>query len=178
MTLNTADRRRIALATVVSLVALPTLWFMQQDDPTPGAPGVAAAGVEGGLAAPVDGSADPDPTVLQPADPAYLGSPVTVPAATEVLTINVPSADVTGVVPGRAHYRRFTDTNAARPCASPVAPLNVLLTVRNVDNGRSTTCVNVSIAPLDPGIVVVVHTDVFLEIADLVDAPLPVELSW
>jgi hypothetical protein len=178
VTLNSADRRRIALATVVSLVALPALWLMQQDDPAPGSPGVAAAGVDGGLPAPAEASGDPGATVLQPADPAYLGSPLTTPPSPEVLTINVPSADVTGVVPGRAHYRRITDTDRPRPCASPVAPLHVELTVRNVDNGRSTTCVNVSIAPLDPGIVVVLHTDVFLEIADLVEAPLPVELAW
>lgn len=178
MTLTTADRRRIAFATVVSLVALPALWLMQQDDTAPGSAAVAVAGVDGGLPAPANAAAGPDPAGAAPADPAYLGSAVTVPAGTDVLTINVPSADMTGVRPGRAHYRRFTDAGVAQPCAVPDAPLKALVTVRNVDNGRSTTCVNVSIAPLDPGIVAVLHTDVFLEIADLVDAPLPVEISW
>lgn len=180
MTLNAADRRRITLATLVSMVALPALWFMQKDDSAPGNAAVAVAAVDGGLPAPADTEAPSAPESSPgPADPAFLGAPdATLPAPTDVLAVNVPPLEVSNVIPAIADYRRFGEPGMQRACATPLAQLGAEVTVRNVDNGRTATCHNVSIAPLNGEILIVLHTDVFLELADLIDAPLPVELSW
>jgi hypothetical protein len=49
--------------------------------------------------------------------------------------------------------------------------------VTNLDNSRFTTC-TASISPAGILDSVVMHTDAFLVIADLVDAPVPVVISW
>jgi hypothetical protein len=49
--------------------------------------------------------------------------------------------------------------------------------VTNLDNSRSMTCI-ASVSPAGIFESIVVHTDAFLSIADLSDAPVPVEISW
>ena len=50
--------------------------------------------------------------------------------------------------------------------------------VTNLNNGRKLECNNVSIQSLPGGNIILIHTDVFLEIADLIDAPIPVQISF
>jgi len=52
------------------------------------------------------------------------------------------------------------------------------LTVTNTDNGQTTTCVNSLSTPLPAGVDIVLHTDDFVLISDLADAPVPVHISW
>ena len=52
------------------------------------------------------------------------------------------------------------------------------ITVRNLNNGRKTTCTNINIGPTSGTFDIVLHTGIFEKIADIVDAPLPVELTW
>ncbi len=47
----------------------------------------------------------------------------------------------------------------------------------NLDNSRSVKC-TASVSPAGLLDSVVMHTDAFLVIADLADAPVPVEISW
>jgi len=53
-----------------------------------------------------------------------------------------------------------------------------VITVTNLNNGRQVKCNNVSIEALRDGSVILIHTDVFLDLADLVDAPIPVEINF
>jgi hypothetical protein len=76
---------------------------------------------------------------------------------------------------GTASYRSSLLSDDV--CQVKDAPVGVKVTVTNLDNNRSVTCRS-SVSPA--GIVesVVLHTDAFLSIADLADAPVPVEIRW
>lgn len=50
--------------------------------------------------------------------------------------------------------------------------------MENIDNGQITTCTNTLGMTMPTGADIVLHTDVFGEIGDLADAPLPVHVSW
>ncbi|MGA1755223.1 MAG: hypothetical protein ACO4BV_07040, partial [Ilumatobacteraceae bacterium] len=64
------------------------------------------------------------------------------------------------------------------PCATPHALLGAKVTVTNLNNARSIVCDNVSIESLGGGNTIIIHTDIFLDLADLVDAPIPVEIQF
>lgn len=170
------DRRRLTLATIITLVALPALWLMQRDDTAPGSPTVAAAGAP----APPAADADDEATEGDPPPPAYLEGPsTTAPVVSDApLVIATGDADSANRLTGTAGYRRFDDVITSGTCHVSGAPLAVTITVRNVDNDRTTSCVNTSTALGDDGEIAVLDIAVFLQIADLVDAPLPVELTW
>ena len=51
-------------------------------------------------------------------------------------------------------------------------------TVENIDNGQTTTCTNTLGMAIPAAADIVLHTDVFGEIGDLADAPVPVRVSW
>jgi hypothetical protein len=80
-------------------------------------------------------------------------------------------------VNARASYMRYPDYNSAI-CYSAAAPLGSALIITNLNNGKSIACTNVFAIVLPAGIDVIVHTPLFLQIANLVDAPLPVTVSW
>jgi hypothetical protein len=170
------DRRRLTLATIITLVALPALWLMQRDDTAPGSPTVAAAGAP---AAPA-GETDTEVTDDDPPPPAYLEGPsTTAPVVDDTpLVIATGETNTANRLTGTAGYRRFDDALNPGTCNVNGAPLGVTITVRNVDNDRTTTCVNTSTARGDDGEIAVLDIAIFLQIADLVDAPLPVELTW
>jgi hypothetical protein len=170
------DRRRLTLATIITLVALPALWLMQRDDTAPGSPTVAAAGAPAPPA--VDAAADA--TEGDPPPPAYLEGPsTTAPVVGDTpLVIATGDTNIANRLSGTAGYQRFDDATTTGTCHVNGAPLGVTITVRNVDNDRTTTCVNASTARGDDGEIAVLDIAVFLQIADLVDAPLPVELTW
>ncbi|MFM9123503.1 MAG: hypothetical protein ACKOQX_11730, partial [Actinomycetota bacterium] len=63
-------------------------------------------------------------------------------------------------------------------CYMPQAPLGLKVTVQNMDNGRITTCTNVFRAMMPAGATMILHTKVFESLANLVDAPIPVTVSW
>ncbi len=61
------------------------------------------------------------------------------------------------------------------PRASTV--IGARLVVTNTDNGHRVACRVVS-NDVPDGVTVVIDTDLFLDLADLVEAPVPVSLSW
>ena len=52
------------------------------------------------------------------------------------------------------------------------------MTVTTPDTGQTTTCLNSLSTPLPAGVDIVLHTDDFVLISDLADAPVPVHISW
>lgn len=198
--MSTSDRHRLMLATAVTVVALPTLWIASRNDAT-AVPRVAAVGAPApGADAPTasdrpadtlddslddtldDSSADTPAAASAaasaglPAAPAYLegpGSPRDPGAPAEIA-----SPDPSDGLVGTAGYERFGPGMPSRACRVDAAPWGALVTVRNLDTDRTTTCLNTPTSPAGGSDVVTIHMPVFLEIAELVDAPLPVELSW
>jgi hypothetical protein len=164
------ERRRVVLATAFTLVALPAIWLFDRDDP-PTSPGIAAAG----LPAPeVNQAADTVPTETEL--PVFLDNTVVVvPPA--VIDVALPSAPGANEITGTASYKRF-DPESDKKCTAPQAPSGVLLTITNIDNGLSITCRNTLGVSMPYGITVGIDTDLFIDLADLVDSPIPIRLSW
>jgi len=164
-----ARRRRLAVAIAVTIVAVIAF---------------AVPGNDSGNGASMAG-ADPDDVTAvgngtndaSPADPAFLPD-VDPSIAPEIITVNVPAPPSGTVLNGTASFVRWPQTLGLRPCATPHALIGAVITVTNLNNGRQIKCNNVSIEALRDGSVIVVHTDVFLDLADLVDAPIPVEINF
>lgn len=163
-----AERRRLVVVMALTVVLLPFMFVGGNGD---------------------DGSATTDPAAssvpavpgvasdTEPANPAFL--PVEGNSdAPEIITVNVPAPPEGTIVKGNATFIRWPQTMGLRPCATPVAVIGAVITVTNLNNGRSLTCDNVSIQTLTTGTIIVIHTELFIEIADLVDAPLAVEISF
>ena len=69
-------------------------------------------------------------------------------------------------------------TDAERPCGTTRAPFGARVVVTNTDNGFRIACTNVEHQATATGVVMVLDTDAFLELADLGDSPIPVQISW
>lgn len=197
---DAADRRRIAVATIVTVVALPALWLSGRDDAggpnTPiavvGAAGaLEAAGDTGTGALAANESAVTEPATTPPAtvpvdepagdpfasaDPVFLAGPSTPEAPPPSIVYADPGS--TRQATGTATFKRWDPAWGALACQCSVAPANARLTITNLNNGRSTTCTNVLTRPTGTGSVLVLDTDAFLQLANLVEAPLPVHISW
>ena len=76
---------------------------------------------------------------------------------------------------GTASFRRNIRSTTA--CQVKGVPFNTAITVTNLDNSRSVQCI-ASVGGTEPDDDVVLHADAFLQIADLTDAPVPVQITW
>jgi hypothetical protein len=158
--LEYVDRRRLVFATIITIVALPTLWLTSRDQASDGTLQPVAAAMNGGA-------------------PVFMAGPTTPPAPEpEIALASPPTEQATG----RATFRRWDSSTVATirasPCQTAVAPLGSRLTITNVNNGRSVRCVNMVLDTPPDGALVVLHTDALLAIGELADAPLPVRVNW
>lgn len=168
------DQRRLAVAAAITVIALPSLWLTSRNDEA-GAPNVATAGVA--ISPDEESHNGGTPGVLDP-----MGSPGAAyldgaPAATSPGTIQIaiPIEPPGTSVSGTASYRSSLLSDAV--CQVKDAPFGARVTVTNLDNSRSVRC-TASVSPAGLLDSVVMHTDAFLVIADLADAPVPVEINW
>lgn len=167
------QRRRVALAIVVTVLAVIVSLASgsrESTEPQDAAAGSATATLG------VVGTGD-ETAVSAPADPAFLPGAKDVDAP-EIITVNVPAPRAGTVLTGQASFIRWPQTLGLAPCATPHALIGARITVTNLNNARSVVCDNVSIESLSGGNTIIIHSDVFLEIADLVDAPIPVEIEF
>jgi hypothetical protein len=169
--MNPYDRRRLALASIFTVAALPALWIINRDDAGSAAPAIGAAGVPH-----VGANQAPSTSVYIPDPPVFLDGPQS-GAAPAVVDIIIPPGPTATEAIGKASFRRYADPSG-NPCTTALAPWGVLLTVTNTDNGQTTTCRNSISTPLPAGVDLVLHTDLFTQISDLADAPVPVRISW
>ncbi|MCU0260674.1 MAG: hypothetical protein MUE78_06615 [Ilumatobacteraceae bacterium] len=167
------DRRRIAVATALTVVALPSLWLMSRDTSS-GAPNVASVGV------PIEAPAEPARTdapepldAMGDAGTSYLDGPaasvVQEPITLAVAGLPDPtSAELSAT---------FNQNVAIGTCLLAPGSYGRRVTVVNRDNQRSYECRVVTTALIEPG-TIVLRTDAYTSIADLADAPVPVTIDW
>ena len=166
MALTQLDRRRILLASALTIVALPALWYANRPDS--GAPSVAVAG----LAVNPTGDTETAPVADGPPDaPVFFDGPSSQVGA-GLAEIAVPAAPTAERTTGRANFRSDVPVGI---CRSTAIGNGQSITVVNLDNNRSITCTTV-LAPANAGDELVMHPDLFSRIADLTDAPIPVEI--
>ena len=176
MSLTDTDRRRFIAVTVLTLLALPALWYANTSENS-SAPNLAVAGIDAevdaaGAAgnAELSGAADPA-TADEPVAPAFLEGPSSAAGAGQS-AIAVPARPLVEGISAQATFRaNVTDGT----CIVGAVPSGTQITVVNLDNNRSVTCTSV----LTPGIqsdVIVIRTSAFATIADLTDAPISVEI--
>ena len=169
--MNSYDRRRLVLASIFTVAALPALWIINRNDAGSAAPALGAAGVPAAGA-----NQAPSTSAYTPDAPIFLNGPAS-GADPAVVDIIIPPGPSATEAKGKASFRRYPDPST-RPCTTALAPWNRTLTVTNTDNGQTTTCLNSVSTPLPEGVDIVLHTDIFTLISDLADAPVPVRISW
>jgi len=169
----------VAIASALTVVALPAMWLANDDASSDrgAAPNVAAVGVDAAGAAPeptaTEVPAQDDP--LTPSDdtspPPFLAGP-TATSDRRVVVVR-PTSNGQSVVLD-ATFRRAVPSGI---CQVNRVPDGTELTVVNRENGRSIECVA---APLASGSFdeVVLGPDDFEVIADVIEAPVRVEMTW
>lgn len=177
---NYAQRRRLALAAAITAIAVPLVFVLGDGDGNEAetAPTVTVVGApqppgEGAGAAPSgDVDSAPDGTDAMGTPPvAFLEEAPAVQQ--DPATIAVPRVGQS--VSGTASFRR--NLRSRTLCQAKNVPFNSTIQVTNLDNGRTVRCIN-SVGGTEPVADVVLHADAFLLIADLTDAPVPVEITW
>ena len=78
---------------------------------------------------------------------------------------------------GAINVANLEDISSPDACYVRAANYGQEVEVRNLDNGRSVTCI-AKVTPLGGDADIVLHADAFVRLADLTDAPVPVEISW
>jgi hypothetical protein len=180
MALTDTDRRRFMAATVLTLLALPALWWANTSDNS-AAPNLAVAGIDVATADDGDAIADSTEQLATAAGrpeapdgevaPVFLDGPASAVGAGQA-EIAVPARPLIDRIVAKATFR---SSIAGRTCIVPGVAGGSEVTIVNLANNRSVTCTSV-IAPGSAESDVVMHTSAFGAIADLTDAPISVEI--
>ena len=161
-----AQGRRIAVAAAITVIAVPlALLFSGDDEQT-----TSTAQTITTEQAPTTTRATEDPL----GDPglAQFDRTVTTPP-TGGAVIAVP--DSNSAFRGTASFDYEIEANDL--CFARGAPLGLFVTIVNLDNSRSTTCI-AAFALDENAADVVMHPDRFAAIGDPTDAPITVEYRW
>lgn len=180
--MNTFDRRRIRAAALITVTLLALFWVFSSGSSNDGNSSAATC------VGCVDdaGNSAPSTTEYEPYPPLFVGGEDNASPPDQVSIATAPEPDANEFLTTTQFVRYNDATDAAgnplpnrKPrCSTMLAPDGALLTVTNVDNGQSTTCTNTQGITIPPGVGMVMGTDSFAEIGDLVDAPLPVRVRW
>jgi hypothetical protein len=179
MAFEDTDRRRTLLLALLTLIVLPVAYLLNRADT--GAVGADEATATTAdispatTAGPTTTEAPSNRPPLEPPDdkPVFLDGPPPDPEP-RVVELAVPPRPEFPPLALTASYRRTV--SGVRTCLVADLSAGITVTVRNLDNGRSVECVTAS-APADQAAGIVLHTDAFSLLADLTDAPVPVEVT-
>ena len=171
--MNEFDKRRIAVASLVTVSVLSLVWVFNSGSKN----GDSSTATTCIGCADTAGNSAPSTTEYEPHPPIFVGGgdDETPPDPVSIATAPEPNANE---ILTTTQFLRYGDTSGVRRCSTLLAPEGFELTVTNVDNGQSTTCTNTQGFEVPPGVGMVMDTTIFSEIGDLVDAPLPVRVSW
>lgn len=162
------------LVSVITLLALPTIWLVNRDEAAPARPNVAAVGLDPGGA---DVTTADDGTEAAEFDPLgnsgamYLEPATSVAPAPSVVIAVGTSPDV-ALATAQATYRRSVGPDT---CLFNGVGGGETVTVVNVANGRSIECVTALTDGVAEG-VLVMGLSRFQRIADVLAAPIHVEI--
>lgn len=168
---------------MLTLVALPTVWLLNRESGDGSESNASTDTVAVTTAPPVESTPPTENDASSPVtdDPMALDESIYLSGdGTEqpdiVVDVAVPAAEEGEVVSARATFSsNFTDAGL---CVGGPGEIETVLTVTNVNNNRSTDCTVVSgsgIIEPEPGMIVL-ERSAYLQIADVSDAPVPVEI--
>jgi hypothetical protein len=174
------------IAIVLTAVAIPFLMSGRNGTPA-AAPGFGGPDLAESLNTTADSTAPPSTkaaastsSTVNPADSTipFLAGPSTTGSPPPVL-IAVPAVP-TKELQGFAIFRTFPASwsNLPRLCVTAVVPGGTTVTVTNLNNARTTTCIAATKVTLPPDHVIAMTDAIFGEIADVIDSPIPVTISW
>ena len=178
MAFDDSDRRRTSVLLILTIIALPIIFLMTRGDDSgtdaavdPDTGEVIAADDDTMVAS--DNGPSRPPLVASDAEPTFLDGPVadSTPAVAEVA---VPARPETAPMRLEASYR--STVPGQRTCLVRGLESGLTVTVTNLDNGRTISCVT-TIAPFSQAADIVMHTDAFSRLADVTEAPITVELT-
>jgi hypothetical protein len=184
------DRARLVVASCLTVAALPFLLNEGKAQRAERPPTVAAVAPGGeALASPLGDEAQPTPpadgaalasTPTTDAGPSFLFSGPTSPTTAPAIVVAVPASTSPTAETGRASFRRWPagSTSVSAPCAAWFLDLGTTVTVTNLDNGHAVRCVIADRTGVPDDQVIVLDTAVFEQLADVVEAPIPVTISW
>jgi hypothetical protein len=114
------------------------------------------------------------------AGPSFLSSGPTDPTTAPAIVVAVPASSSPTSEIGRASFRRWAvgSTSLSAPCAAWFLDVGTAVTVTNLDNGHTVKCVIADRTGVPDDRLIVLDTTVFEQLADLVEAPIPVNISW
>ncbi|MBI4882573.1 MAG: hypothetical protein HY826_00805 [Actinobacteria bacterium] len=180
--MNNLDRRRIIVAGLITVTVLALVWLFNSG---------ASDGNESSSCtdcADSAGNSAPVTTEYEPYPPLFIGGADDSIPTRIVVVATAPPPEANQVLTTSQFFRFVvTDTDGSVPnardasmrrCSTLLAPEGAFLTVLNVDNGQSTTCINTQGITVPSGVGMVMHTEVYAEIGDLADAPLAVRVTW
>ena len=163
-----AQRRRVAVAIAVTVIGVPAVWLIgdeaTEDTTTTSVATVAAAVVTTSTPDTADPLGDPTSALVDreinvsPAGGGFIAIPRIKDSAT-----------------GRASFSyEITEPDL---CHAAGAEAGRFVTITNLDNSRSTTCI-AAINPDPRWPAVMMHPSTFAMISDPTEAPIPVEYRW
>lgn len=163
------ERRRLVLATALTIVAIPAVFIIERGNN--GTDGSVDAG--GGAAA----AAAPSENSLVPQLPVYLENTIELPLPA-VIDVAVPPSAPANETTARLTFKDYTTLGLDKPCSTVEAPSGAVVTVTNIDNGQSVTCINTLGMSVPVGADMAIDINLYVMLADLVEAPVPVRISW
>lgn len=171
MLLSTFQRRRIVVLTVITLILFPILRSCSGNNSSESLTTATTIDPAFSTIAPSSGvvsdEESPPPIILSgPAPIVQDGSAQIAYPATETSGLQL-----------IASFSNF-DNAPDVVCFVPAAPFGLTLTIKNINNGRTTNCTNVYRETMPAGATALLHTKVFERVSNLVDAPIPVNVSW
>lgn len=190
--MHDTDRRRLFLAAVVTLIALPAFFLYQRSNATDASTEVEVTATQ--LAdqnvinpqpvsineeqpvetdVPTSNRSQLPPSEAPDDDPIFMDGPI---ANAEDTTADVAIAAQPAIAPLRLAATYLSTVPGTRSCLTRGLESGRTVTVVNLDNGRSVTCVTL-LAPRTQRDDIVLHTTAFEKLADLTEAPIPVEVQ-
>ena len=172
-----AQRRRTFIAIAITLVLAPAAFLLTRgDDDDATQPDITVIGTTPQEAAsPTAGASAPTATDVMGTSPVEVLSGDASNSSDDPATIAIPRPPQ-GVT-GAATFSRDIGDVADCLVGAVGVPFDARVTVTNLDNSMRVDCIN-NVGGPRPEEAIVLHADAFLQIADLTDAPVPVQITW
>lgn len=160
MVLSVYERRRIGALSVLTLFALTVFSF-----------------ASGGASSTASTTSTTVPPVVEEEIPESVilgGPPPIAPSGSAAVAFPATSPNS---LTGKATFTAL-GYSSNPVCFSAMTPVGAQLTVTNINNGRSIKCTSAFGSSVPVGVTVQLNSKQFTQLADLVDAPIPVKITW